>query len=230
MRYGQPSIATAMQSLKDEDCDEIAILPLYPQYCAATVATSMEAFYRWVTTQRYYPSLRQIPPFYRHPRYLQAIALSLKQGLRQAEAEGKPKIDKLLISFHGMPERTRQLGDPYYQQVIASAELIRQAAGLEPDFIQIGFQSRFGPAQWLQPSSTDQITRLAEQGFQNIAVIAPGFFTDCLETLEEVAVGLRELFLAKGGKNFTYIPCLNDQDEATEVITSLIREHFGLGG
>ena len=202
MRYGTPSIAERLAALKDAGCDRILVAPLYPQYCAATTATVFDEVARVLAGMRWQPSLRFLPPYHDDPAYIAALAQSVESEIAALDFE--PEL--IIASFHGMPARTLALGDPYYCQCRKTARLL--AERLERD-VRISFQSRFGRAKWLEPATDAVLRELPSGGVRSVAVIAPGFAADCLETLEELAIRGRDGFLAAGGERFAYLPCLN---------------------
>ena len=215
MRYGKPSIADRLNALIAEGCSRILLAPLYPQYCAATTATALDACYAALARLRVQPAIRTLPPYYADPSYIEALRTSTERQL--AALDFKP--DMLLASFHGMPERTRTLGDPYYDQCRASVKLLQDALGRE---VRLSFQSRFGRAKWLGPSTDETLRELPAQAVRSVAVLTPGFSADCLETLEEIAMRGREDFLAAGGEAFAHLPCLNASPEAMILYRNLI--------
>ena len=219
MRYGNPPIEQRLRHLVDQGCEHIIVLPLYPQFCAATVATAMDVIYRCCLKWRWPPTIIQIPPYFDHPDYVQSIVESIRADLPEDS-------EALLYSFHGMPVRTYRKGDPYHDQALVSFDLIKERLR-RPDLPQyLAFQSRFGPEQWLKPYASEEVVRLANEGIKKLAVIAPGFSCDCIETLEEIALGLEETFIEAGGEKLTYIPCLNDSDWAESLYLSLIERYL----
>lgn len=218
MRYGQPSIAGGVAALQKQGCDRLLVVPLYPQYCAATSATVADSAFDALKTMRWQPTLRIAAPFYDRPAYIAALAKSLRDGL--AKLDFSP--DKILVSWHGIPKSYFDKGDPYYCHCAKTTRLLGEATGLS-DKMLMTFQSRLGPKEWLQPYTIETVKSLPGQGTKKIAVIAPGFFADCLETLEELDVENRHAFLAAGGEKFALIPCLNDSDEALDVLADVLR-------
>jgi ferrochelatase len=194
------------------------VLPLYPQYCAATSATVADKAFDALKKLRWQPTLRIAAPFYDRPSYIQALAASLHEGL--AKLDFTP--DKIVVSWHGIPQEYFDKGDPYYCHCAKTTRLLGEASGLA-DKIVMTFQSRLGPKQWLKPYTIETMTSLPAEGAKNIAIIAPGFFADCLETLEELDVENRKAFVAAGGANFAYIPCLNDSDGGIDVLRDLAK-------
>jgi len=219
MRYGKPAIADRIAELKAGGCERILIAPLYPQYCAATTATVNDKAFEAIAAMRWQPALRTLPPYYDHPAYIAALAESVRAGLGALHFEP----DAIVTSFHGMPQRTRALGDPYHDQCQETARLLAAALGRE---LTISFQSRFGRAKWLEPATDATLESLARAGKTKIAVIAPGFAADCLETLEELAMEGRDSFLGAGGEAFAYIPCLNDSDISIDMLNELLAEQL----
>lgn len=220
MRYGAPAIADEMAALMAAGCARILVAPLYPQYCAATTATAHDAVFAALQAMRVQPTLRALPPYYDDAQYIDALVAAI--AAHRAVAPHAP--DHLLISFHGMPKRTMELGDPYYQHCQRTAALIGERIDLPSS---VAFQSRFGRAQWLEPATDTELVRLAGEGRKHIAVMAPGFSADCLETLEELAIAGKALYLAAGGESFSYIPCLNATDASLAMIEQLLRRELG---
>ncbi|PQM28572.1 ferrochelatase [Sphingopyxis lindanitolerans] len=214
MRYGAPAIGPAIDALMAAGCRRILIAPLYPQYCAATTATVVDAVTAHLATLRWQPALRFLPPYPADPAYIGALKASVTAGL--AALDFVP--DTLVASFHGMPERTRALGDPYHDQCRATARLLAEALGRP---VEVAFQSRFGRAKWLEPATDATLARLGREG-RDVAVIAPGFAADCLETLEELAIRGKAGFAAAGGRHFAYLPCLNDSAAGMTMLEALI--------
>ncbi|USU07783.1 ferrochelatase [Sphingomonadaceae bacterium OTU29MARTA1] len=215
MRYGNPAIADRLIAMKDAGCERILIAPLYPQYCAATTATANDEAFAALAGLRWQPAIRTLPPYHDDPAYIEALKTQLETQL--AALDFVP--DAILASFHGMPKRTLELGDPYHCHCRKTARLLSEALGRE---LVVAFQSRFGPAKWLGPATDDTLEALAARGVRKIAVIAPGFSADCLETLEELAIRGRESFIAAGGTDFAYLPCLNDSQPGVAMLRALI--------
>lgn len=215
MRYGRPAIAERIRALKDQGCERILLAPLYPQYCAATTATANDAAFFALAGMRWQPAIRTLPPYHDDPAYIGALKSSVERSL--AALDFVP--DAILASFHGMPERTLHLGDPYHCQCRKTARLLGEALGRE---LIVTFQSRFGRAKWLEPATDTVLAALPGEGRKKIAIVAPGFSADCLETLEELAMRGREQFLAAGGTHFAYLPCLNESEEGMEMLRSII--------
>jgi protoporphyrin/coproporphyrin ferrochelatase len=219
MRYGQPSIENVLAEMKATGCNRILIAPLYPQYSGATTGTVQDEAFRVLSEMRWQPALRTLPPYHDDPAYIGALQASLAKGLAALDFEP----DAIVASFHGMPERTLYLGDPYHCQCQKTARLLSEALGRE---LTISFQSRFGRAKWLEPATDATLDRLAKEGKRKIAIFAPGFAADCLETLEELAMEGRQSFLEAGGTDFAYIPCLNDSAESMAMLETLVRREL----
>jgi ferrochelatase len=218
MRYGNPSIASRLDNMVAQGCDRVLLVPLYPQYAAATTATVCDEAFRALARMRRQPTLRVAPPYYAEPVYIEALATTL-----QAELERLPfKPDVILASFHGIPKAYADKGDPYPEQCAVTTKLLRERLGLGEDKLMLTFQSRFGRAEWLQPYTDKTVKALAKKGVKNLAVITPGFAADCLETLEEIAVENAHYFKKAGGQNFAAIPCLNDSEPGMVVLWQLV--------
>lgn len=220
VRYGAPSIADRLATLKAAGCDRILIAPLYPQYSGATTATVMDAVGRALAAMRWQPAIRTLPPYHDDPLHINALATDATAHL--AALDFTP--DALLASFHSMPERTLSLGDPYHCQCQKTARLLSESLG-QP--LTISFQSRLGRAKWLEPSTEATLATLAQKGVRKLAVLTPGFSADNLETLEEIAIRGRETFLAAGGTHFAALPCLNDGEPGMAMIEALVRRELG---
>ncbi len=211
MRYGSPAIAERLEAMRAQGCDRILIAPLYPQYCAATTATANDAAFAALSTMRWQPAIRTLPPYHDDPAYIAALAASIEAGL--AALDFVPEA--LVASFHGMPQRTLERGDPYHCHCQKTARLLQEALGRP---VTIAFQSRFGRARWLGPATDATLAALAATGTRRVAVVAPGFSADCLETLEEIAIRGRATFIEAGGTDFAYLPCLNDDPAGIEML------------
>ena len=219
MRYGNPGIAAAIGNMVREGCTRILAAPLYPQYSAATTATANDAVFAALAAMRAQPALRTLPPYYSDTDYIEALRANLVSQLRARDFEP----ERLLLSFHGMPERTRELGDPYYDHCQETGWLLAKALGREVD---IAFQSRFGPAKWFGPATEEMLAAYVQRGIRRIAVAAPGFAVDCVETLEELGIRGRETFLAAGGESFAVLDCLNDSPESIAMLERLIEREL----
>ncbi|MBV9955979.1 MAG: ferrochelatase [Pseudolabrys sp.] len=223
MRYGNPSIASRLETMQHAGCDRILVVPLYPQYAAATTATVADKVFDALKAMRWQPAVRIAPAWFDDPVYIDALAVSLKTSLKKL----KFKPDVILASFHGMPEEYLHKGDPYHCQCAKTARLLRQKLKLKDGQLLMTFQSRFGTAEWLKPYTDATVKGLAERGVKNIAVITPGFTADCLETLEEIAMENAAIFKEAGGKNFAAIPCLNDSAAGLKVIRTVVERELG---
>ncbi len=218
MRYGDPSMASRIAALQAQGCDRLLVVPLYPQYCAATSATVADCAFDALKAVRWQPALRIAAPFYDRPAYIKAVADSLQQGLQRLDFAP----EKIVVSWHGIPQDYFDKGDPYYCHCAKTTRLLGEATGLG-DRLFMTFQSRFGPKEWLKPYTIDTVKALPAQGVKKIAVIAPGFFADCLETLEELGVENRRAFVEAGGEDFALLPCLNDSVGGMDVIADVVR-------
>ena len=221
MRYGQPSIKSKIINLKEEGCENLVILPLYPQYAAATTATVCDEVYRSLIKMRWQPSLQIIPHYESEPLYITAICNSIKNKLNQI----KWKPDLIMASYHGIPKKYFEKGDPYHCYCHKTTRLISEKMSIEIPIITT-FQSRFGPQEWLQPYTDKTLEKLPNEGKKNILVICPGFASDCVETLEEISMEGKTSFIDGGGKNFDFIPCLNDNNDHIELFSNLITRYI----
>jgi ferrochelatase len=218
MRYGNPSIKSRIDALTAQGCDRLLVVPLYPQYSAATSATVCDEVFRVLAAMRAQPTLRVTPPYYDDPEYIEALAVSIDTHL--ASLPFKPEL--IVASFHGMPQKYVDKGDPYLAHCNATMDALRKQMGLDASKLMLTFQSRFGFDQWLQPYTDKTIERLARDGVRRMVVVTPGFSADCLETLEEIAQENAEIFKHNGGEQFAAIPCLNDSDPGMDVIRQLV--------
>jgi ferrochelatase len=218
MRYGNPSMQSRIEALIAQGCDRILVVPLYPQYSAATSATVCDEAFRVLRALRAQPTLRVSPPYYDDPVYIDALAASIRAHLATLSFE--PEM--ILASFHGMPQKYIDKGDPYYDQCVATTEALRTRLGPDAGKLMLTFQSRFGFDPWLQPYTDKTVEKLAKDGVRRLAVITPGFSADCLETLEEIAQENAEIFRHNGGEQFSFIPCLNDSEGGMDVIRQLV--------
>jgi ferrochelatase len=215
MRYGRPAIADRLQAMKDAGCERVLLAPLYPQYCAATTATANDKAFAKLATMRWQPAIRTLPPYYDDPAYIDALADSVREGL--AALDFTP--DAVMASFHGMPQRTLELGDPYHCHCQKTGRLLGEALNMP---LTITFQSRFGRAKWLEPATDTVLAAMPGRGVKKVAIVAPGFSADCVETLEELTIRGRETFEEAGGTHFAYVPCLNDSARGIEMLRSVI--------
>ena len=218
MRYGNPSIRAGIEALMARGCDRLLVVPLYPQYSAATTATVCDEAFHVLSSLRAQPTLRVTPPYYDEPDYIEALAVSINTHL--GTLPFKPEL--IVASFHGMPQQYVESGDPYFSQCVATVDALRARLKLDASKLLLTFQSRFGNDEWLKPYTDKTIERLAKDGVRRIAVVMPGFSADCLETLEEIAQENAEIFKHHGGEEFSAIPCLNDSDAGMDVIRQLV--------
>ena len=219
MRYGNPSVGDQLAAMKAAGCNRILIAPLYPQYSGATTGTVLDEAYATLTAMRWHPAIRTLPAYHDDARYIGALKSSIEASL--AKLDFVP--DALVISFHGMPERTLHLGDPYHCHCQKTARLLSEAMGRE---LVVSFQSRFGRAKWLEPATDDTLMKLAREGTKKVAIFAPGFSVDCLETLEELAMQGHEQFEDAGGTHYAYLPCLNDSDIGMDMLEQIIAQEL----
>lgn len=219
MRYGNPSVADQLAAMKAAGCNRILIAPLYPQYSGATTGTVLDEAYATLTDMRWHPAIRTLPAYHDDARYIGALKSSIEASL--AKLDFVP--DALVISFHGMPERTLHLGDPYHCHCQKTARLLSEAMGRK---LVVSFQSRFGRAKWLEPATDDTLMKLAREGTKKVAIFAPGFSVDCLETLEELAMQGHEQFEEAGGTHYAYLPCLNDSDIGMDMLEQIIAQEL----
>jgi ferrochelatase len=221
MRYGNPGIPAVLDELKAEGVTRLLVLPAYPQYSATTTASVMDGVMQWALKVRNVPELRFINRYHDDPGYIESLVRRVREHW-QAHGQG----DRLVMSFHGVPERTLLLGDPYHCECHKTARLLAQRLGLPADRVTVTFQSRFGKAKWLEPYTEPTLIALAQQGVKRVDVICPGFTSDCLETLEEINMEAREAFLHAGGERFEYIPCVNDSPEFIRALADLAERHL----
>lgn len=221
MRYGTPSIADRMSALEEAGCRRIFILALYPQYSAATTASVHDKVFDYLRGRRWQPAVRTLDGFHDDPIYIRILADSVRAHLKD-----RPPPEMILCSFHGLPKENLDKGDPYHCFCQKTGRLLAQALDLGPERFRVVFQSRFGPKEWLQPYADKTVEELARSGTRRIAVISPGFVADCVETLEELAIGLKDSFLENGGEDFDYIPCLNDSPAMIDLLESLVRRNL----
>jgi protoporphyrin/coproporphyrin ferrochelatase len=222
MRYGNPSLESRIEALVKCGCERILLVPLYPQYAAATTATVCDATFATLTRLRFQPALRVVPPYYDDPVYIDALASSVEATLQSLSFA--PEV--ILASFHGLPKAYAEAGDPYPQQCAETVRLLRQRLGVDEQKLVLTFQSRFGRAEWLTPYTDETVKSLAQGGVKDLAVVTPGFAADCLETLEEIAVENADIFKANGGRHFAAIPCLNDGTAGIDVLTHIVRSEL----
>jgi protoporphyrin/coproporphyrin ferrochelatase len=222
MRYGNPSTGSRVRAMVQAGCTRILFCPLYPQYAGATTATANDQFFRALMQETWQPATRTLPPYFDTPDYIGALAESVTRAY--AKLEHEPDI--LVCSYHGLPKRYLMQGDPYHCQCQKTTRLLKERLALPDDRIKTTFQSRFGPEEWLQPYTVEEVARLAQAGRKRIAIMAPAFSADCIETLEEINEEIRESFLHAGGESFTYIPCLNDDDAHIAALAGQIESNL----
>lgn len=219
MRYGNPSVASQLEEMKLDGCERILVIPLYPQYSATTTASVTDAVFDAVKAMRWQPAIRTAPAFHDEPAYIEALAAVTRRHL--AAEDFAP--ERVVISFHGLPQRYFDMGDPYHCHCAKTARLLREKMGWTEDFAPMAFQSKFGREKWLEPATEDVIKKLGGEGVKKLSVITPGFVADCIETLEEIDIAGRETFTEAGGEAFTAIPCLNDAPETAALLETLAR-------
>ena len=222
MRYGFPTPEERFAALQAAGCDRIVLLPLYPQYSAATTATALDKCFDALKKMRWQPSIRVIEPYYDHAAHISALEKSLRAHL--ASLDWTP--DAVALSFHGLPKEYLDKGDPYYCHCMKTARLLRKRMGWTEQQMPVVFQSRFGKAEWLQPYAQQTVEGWPEQGVKKLVMMMPGFASDCVETLEEVAIGLEETFHEAGGEKFSAVPCLNDSDTSVDMLAAIARPHL----
>ena len=224
MRYGNPSTKSKVREMVAAGCERVLFFPLYPQYAGATTATANDQFFRALMEEKWQPAARTVQAYCDHPAYIEALAQSIEAAY--GALEKRPDI--LVVSYHGMPERYLMEGDPYHCQCQKTTRLLQERLGWDSTELTTTFQSQFGPEEWLRPYTVDEVARLAkEDGKKNIAVVAPAFSSDCIETLEEINEEIKESFEHAGGENFTYIPCLNDDAAHIDALSTIISENLG---
>jgi ferrochelatase len=222
MRYGTPSIKSRLEALHEKGCDRILLFPLYPQYSAATVATACDKAFDALKAMRWQPSVRVVPPYFEDSGYIDALTISTKAAL--AELDFEPEV--VLASFHGLPRDYIEKGDPYYCHCAKTARLLRESLEWPAERLLLTFQSRFGSAEWLQPYTSNVIEDLAKKGVKRLAVITPGFSSDCIETLEEMGIQGAEVFEEYGGEQFAALPCLNDSPESIAALFGIVKREL----
>jgi protoporphyrin/coproporphyrin ferrochelatase len=226
MRYGNPGIPEVMRQLREKNVTKLLILPMYPQYASATTATGMDEIFRELAGWRNQPELRTIRSFHKDAGYINALATQVRKHWEREQTAGG-RADLLMLSFHGVPERSLHLGDPYHCECYVTARLLAEKLDLDPSKIKVTFQSRFGKAKWLEPYTDATLKSLPGEGKTRIDVMCPGFVSDCLETLEEIAIEGKETFLHAGGKEYRYIPCVNDSSVFIKGLADLCEQHLG---
>ncbi|KKB13269.1 ferrochelatase [Devosia geojensis] len=222
MRYGSPSTQSVLERMRAAGCRRILLAPLYPQYSATTTATANDKAFLALKDMRWQPAVRTMPAYYNDPLYVKTLAESIRQGVEALDFEP----DVVLTSYHGMPVDYYEKGDPYYDQCLETTRLVRDYLGWPEEKLMVTFQSRFGRAEWLKPYTAETLEALPGQGKKKIAILAPAFSADCIETLEEIAIGGRETFLHAGGEKFAYIPCLNDSGPGMDMLEAIVRREL----
>lgn len=223
MRYGNPSTKSKVRELTSKGCTKILFFPLYPHYAGATSATANDQFFRALMDEKWQPIARVVPPYFDHPQYIDALAKSVTDAYDAMES----KPDLLITSYHGMPKRYLMNGDPYHCQCQKTTRLLKERLGWDETQIRVTFQSVFGPEEWLQPYTVEEVARVAaDEGKKHIAMIAPAFSADCVETLEEINEEIKESFEEAGGEHFSYIPCLNDSPAHIDALSSVIEDNL----
>ncbi len=222
MRYGNPSTESVIRRLKDQGCERIVFFPLYPQYGSPTTASANDQAFRVLMKMKWQPAIRTVPAYFAHPAYVKALANSVREAYKNLPE----KPERLVVSYHGTYARYLHEGDPYYCHCLATTRLLAQELDCGPDHLITTFQSKFGPEKWVEPATSDAVTRLGQNGIRNIAIIAPAFSADCLETLEEINDEICEDFKAAGGQDFTYIPCLNERDDHITALLAILENEM----
>lgn len=222
MRYGKPSIEDRLKIMKDAGCERIAIVALYPQYSASTSASVYDDVFRALLKLRWQPAIRTAAPWHDHPAYIDALAQSVTDHIEGLDFE--PEV--IIASFHGLPQSYFEKGDPYHCHCAKTARLLREKLGMDTDKLRLTFQSRFGPTKWLEPYTDKTVIELAEQGVKKVAVVTPGFISDCVETLEEIGIALQEDFAEAGGTHFSTVPCLNDSDLSQNLLQLIVEREL----
>lgn len=222
MRYGNPSTESAIRRLKEQGCDRILLLPLYPQYSAATTATANDKAFDVLKQMRWQPAVRTAPAYYDNNAYIEALAASMKEEIGRLDFEP----DLVITSYHGMPKSYLLAGDPYHCQCHKTTRLLSEKLGWPAEKLMVTFQSRFGPEEWLKPYTDEVLMDLPARGIKKVAIAAPAFSVDCLETLEELAITGREQFMEGGGEQYAYLPCLNDSEPGMDVIETIVRSEL----
>ena len=223
MRYGTPAIGDRLEEMREKGCRKILLLALYPQYSATTTASAHDKAFQALQSMRWQPVIRTSPAYYNNEQYIKVLGKSIREHIKVLDWEP----DVLLTSFHGLPKRYLDAGDPYHCQCAQTSRLIAEELGWNVEKVKLAFQSRFGREEWLKPYIQEVITELPAKGIKKIAIISPGFISDCVETLEEVAIGLKESFFEAGGKKFTYVPCLNSSEDSIDLLQKLVLNELG---
>jgi len=222
MRYGNPSTQSVLEKMQAAGCQKILLLPLYPQYSATTTATANDKAFDALKTMRWQPAVRTAPAYFEDPKYIETLGNSIRDGVAKLDFEP----DVVITSYHGMPVEYLQKGDPYHCQCFKTTRLVREYLGWPKEKLMVTFQSRFGPTEWLQPYTDKTLEALPGKGIKKVAILAPAFSADCIETLEEIAIGGKETFLEAGGEKYAYIPCLNDSVQGIDMIEDMARREL----
>ncbi|KRA97229.1 ferrochelatase [Devosia sp. Root685] len=222
MRYGNPSTQSVLEKMQKAGCQKILLVPLYPQYSATTTATANDKAFDALKTMRWQPAVRTAPAYYEDPKYIETLGNSIRDGVAALDFEP----DVVITSYHGMPVEYLQKGDPYHCQCHKTTRLVREYLGWPKEKLMVTFQSRFGPTEWLQPYTDKTLEALPGKGIKKVAILAPAFSADCIETLEEIAMGGKETFLQAGGEKYAYIPCLNDSPAGMDMIEDMVRREL----
>lgn len=222
MRYGEPSIASQLGAMRDAGFDRISVIALYPQYSATTSASVYDEVFNVLMKMRWQPAIRTAAPWHDHPTYIDALATSLMARLQSLDWVP----DKIIASYHGLPQTYFERGDPYHCQCLKTTRLLREQTKLGEDSLITTFQSRFGPTKWLEPYTDKTVEKLAHDGFKNLLILTPGFVSDCVETLEEIAIELRKTFIENGGENFATLPCLNAEKAGIDVLHAICQREL----
>ncbi len=223
MRYGSPSTRSVLERMQAAGCQRILLVPLYPQYSATTTATANDKAFEALKDMRWQPAVRTAPAYYHDPKYVEALGNSIGDGVAALDFEP----DVVLTSYHGLPQTYVERGDPYEYHCHETTRLVREYLGWPEGKLRVTFQSRFGPTKWLEPATAETLEALPGQGIKKVAILAPAFSADCIETLEEIAIGGRETFMEAGGEKFAYIPCLNDSPAGMDMIEAMVRRELG---
>lgn len=222
MRYGNPSTKSRIEALKEAGCNRILLAPLYPQYSATTTGTANDSAFDALKQMRWQPAIRTLPPYFEEPAYISALAQSIEEGVKALDFEP----DVVITSYHGMPKEYLEKGDPYHCECFRTTRLVREHLGWPKERLMVTFQSRFGPSQWLQPYTDETLMALPKKGMKKVAILAPAFSVDCIETLEEIAITGHEQFEEAGGERYAYIPCLNDSVPGMNMLEAVVRKEL----
>ncbi len=222
MRYGVPPLRDSLEQLRDQGCKKILVVPLYPQYSATSTATVTDKVFDILKTWRWQPALRTLPPYFDHPVYIRALADTVTDYL--AKVESRPET--IIASYHGLPKQCVEKGDPYFDQCAETTRLLREMLDVDDHYLQMTFQSRFGPKKWLEPATDQTLIQLAQSGVKRVMVLTPGFAVDCLETLEEIGIQNREIFVKNGGDRYDLLACLNDSETGIGLLNDLVRQQL----